>query len=145
MAGASCPVWLGGLSVEVDEKILLDLFNTFGPIKNVVVLRDDSGKSKQCGFVDFVSRDAAEVAAQAVNGCDIFGHVVKARGPGELLAAGQSCAADVAESKTLTDCAFYMDGLQCSLKVGEVRENSRSLRNFSVKYKVKCLNSQSDC
>ena len=106
--------------MQVDEKILLDLFKTFGPIKNVVILRGNSDKSKSCGFVNFLSREAAEVAAQALNGCEIMGHVVQARGPSQLLAAGQGCALGVAERIPLTDCAFYLDGLQCSLNDGEV-------------------------
>lgn len=60
---AAFPVWVGGLSVDVKEHILHNFFHKFGPIKNIVILKDAPGKSKQCGFVNFMSQEAAETAA----------------------------------------------------------------------------------
>ena len=120
---ASCPVWVGGLNVGVDESILSDLFSKFGSVKSVVVLRDDTGKSKRCGFINFVSAGAAEAAAIALNGCDILGETIKTRGPAELLARGKSLTTashDRKDYRALTDCMFYVNGNDCVPKTGEV-------------------------
>ena len=121
---ASCPVWVGGLSLGVNESILLELFSKFGPVKNAVILRDDSGKSKHCGFVNFLSLDAANAASIALNGCDILGETIKTRGPAELLGKEKSLNTAKNERKdyrALSDCIFYLSGKDCQLETGEVR------------------------
>ncbi|XP_022794519.1 meiosis regulator and mRNA stability factor 1-like [Stylophora pistillata] len=124
---AECAVWVGGLPVNVNEIILYDLFHKFGPLKNTVILRDVYGRSKQCGFVNFLSQEAAELAARKMNGCEILGQTVKTKGPRELLATrrctdtvpDEAVNLDRKDFRGLTDCVFFMEGRQCSPKSGE--------------------------
>lgn len=125
---ADCSVWVGGFPVNVNENVLYDLFQKFGPLKNTVILRDVSGRSKQCGFVNFLSQEVAELAARKMNGFEILGETVKTKGPRELLAT-RRCKDTVSEEalnldkkdfRGLTDCVFFMEGRRCSPKSGEV-------------------------
>lgn len=119
-------MWVGNLSLDVKENILRCLFYKFGPIKSIVILKDASGKSKQCGFVNFLSQEVAECAALKMDGCEVLGQVMKTKGPRELLATGKSTAfvpvAEFTEKRDyrgLTDCVFYMERGQCCPKSGE--------------------------
>lgn len=128
---ADFPVWVGGLSLDVKENVLHNLFYKFGPIKNIVILRDESGRSKQCGFVNFLSQEVAELAAKKLDGCEVLGQAIKTKGPRELLSTGRSTtfvpamAANLEKKgyRTLTDCPFFVENRECFPKPGEVRKN----------------------
>lgn len=121
-------MWVGGLSVDVKEHILHNFFHKFGPIKNIVILKDASGKSKQCGFVNFMSQEAAETAAKEMDGCKVLGRAIKTKGPRELLATGKSTTfvpikaedSEKRDCKALVDCVFYMEKRECCPKTSEV-------------------------
>lgn len=125
---AAFPVWVGSLSLDVREHVLHNFFHKFGPIKNIVILKDSSGKSKQCGFVNFMSQEAAETAAKEMDGCEVLGQAIKTKGPGELLATGKSTTfvptvaanSDKRDCKGLTDCVFFTEKRECFPKSGEV-------------------------
>lgn len=125
---AAFPVWVGNLSLDVREHVLHNFFHKFGPIKNIVILKDATGKSKQCGFVNFLAQEVAETAAKKMDGCEVLGQAIKTKGPRELLATGKSTTfvPGVAENsekrdcKALIDCVFYMEKRECCPKSGEV-------------------------
>ena len=127
---AGFPVWVGGLSLDVSEHVLHNFFHKFGPVKNIVILKDSSGKSKQCGFVNFWSQEAAETAAMKMEGHEVLGQVIKTKGPRELLATAKSTIfvpittanSDKRDFKALTDCVFYTEKRECFPKTGEVSE-----------------------
>lgn len=54
-----------------DEEKLRELFAPFGEVANIYLSRDDSGKSKMTGFVNFSEHDAAERALNELNEKDI--------------------------------------------------------------------------
>lgn len=124
---AAFPVWVGNLSLDVGELCLQSLFCKFGPIKSVVILKNNFEKSNKCGFVNFLSQEVAEYAALKMDGCEVMGQAIKTQGPRELLATGKSRTfTPVPENverrnyKALTDCLFYMGGRECCPKSGEV-------------------------
>lgn len=124
---AAFPVWVGNLSLDAGQLDLQSLFYKFGPIKSVVILKDNFGKSKKCGFVNFLSQEVAEYAALKMDGCEFMGQAIKTQGPRELLATGKSRTftpvsenAEKRNFKALTDCLFYMGGRECCPKSGEV-------------------------
>ncbi|KAL9957262.1 hypothetical protein ACROYT_G038876 [Oculina patagonica] len=124
---ADFPVWVGGLSLDVKENVLHNLFYKFGPIKSIVILRDDSGRSKQCGFVNFLSQEVAELAAKKLDGCEVLGQAIKTKGPRELLSTGRSTTfvpvtavnSEKKDYRPLTDCPFFVENRQCFPKPGE--------------------------
>lgn len=74
------------LPFSVDEDSLRDAFNDCGEIKGVRIMKNEEGRSKGFGFVDFQSVDAAKRAVKK-SGLDIQGREVNVefslpRGPG---------------------------------------------------------------
>jgi polyadenylate-binding protein len=55
-------VFIKNLDEKVDDEMIKKLFGAFGPIKSAVIMRDDEGKSKGFGFVNFENSDDAEKA-----------------------------------------------------------------------------------
>ncbi len=77
-------VWVGSLSEVTDKNALMAQFRKFGPLHSVKVIRDEAGKSKLHGYVNYHNQEVAEVAAREMNGAEICGRKVKTRGPTEL-------------------------------------------------------------
>jgi len=125
---ADFPVWVGGLSLDVKENVLHSIFCKFGPIKNILILKDEYGRSKQCGFVNFLSQEVAELAAKKLDGCQVLGQAIKTKGPMELLSTGKSTtfvpsmAANLEKKdyRPLTDCPYFVENRECFPKPGEV-------------------------
>ncbi|KAJ9060032.1 Spliceosome-associated protein 49 [Entomophthora muscae] len=63
-------LFIGNLSIDVDEKLIFDTFSAFGIITQAPkVTRDpDSGGSKGFGFVSYDSFEAADAAIEAMHG-----------------------------------------------------------------------------
>jgi len=63
-------LFIGNLSLDVDEKLLFDTFSAFGPITQAPkITRDpDSGGSKGFGFVSYDNFESADAALEAMNG-----------------------------------------------------------------------------
>jgi len=53
-----------------------DLFAKYGSIKSAIVMRDDQGKSKGFGFVNFEKPEEAEDAVTALNNVDVKGKTI---------------------------------------------------------------------
>eukprot|EP00614_Pseudopedinella_elastica_P007631 CAMPEP_0172593948 /NCGR_PEP_ID=MMETSP1068-20121228/13204_1 /TAXON_ID=35684 /ORGANISM="Pseudopedinella elastica, Strain CCMP716" /LENGTH=218 /DNA_ID=CAMNT_0013391679 /DNA_START=58 /DNA_END=711 /DNA_ORIENTATION=- len=62
-------LFIGGLSEEVDEKLLYDTFSAFGSLADTPkVMRDqDTGASKGFGFVAFDSFESSDLAIECMN------------------------------------------------------------------------------
>lgn len=57
-------------SIDDDEKFA-EMFSKFGTIQSAVLSRDDDGKSKQFGFVNFEDHESAAKAVEELNGKEI--------------------------------------------------------------------------
>jgi nucleolin len=76
-AEATCEVFMGNLSFQIDEASLQDAFKECGTITNCKWLEhSDTGKFKGCGFITFSSPEEA-VKAVAMNGTDVLGRAIK--------------------------------------------------------------------
>eukprot|EP00659_Diplonema_papillatum_P014546 gene14546-22257_t len=61
-------LFIGNLDPDVDEKLLMDTFSTFGTLSTQPkIVTDDAGMSKGYGFVSFENFDAADKAIEAMN------------------------------------------------------------------------------
>ncbi|KAA0158856.1 hypothetical protein FNF31_05149 [Cafeteria roenbergensis] len=69
-AGVGAKLYVGGLSPEVDEKLLHDTFAAFGMVSGQPRVQHDAetGAAKGFGFVEFDSFEAADRAIEAMNG-----------------------------------------------------------------------------
>ncbi|CAL5185379.1 unnamed protein product [Lathyrus oleraceus] len=61
-------VYVKNLSETYTDEDLKQLFNTYGVITSVVVMKDDNGKSRCFGFVNFQNPESAAASVEGLNG-----------------------------------------------------------------------------
>ncbi|KAK3316371.1 Polyadenylate-binding protein, cytoplasmic and nuclear [Apodospora peruviana] len=66
-------VYIKNLAPDVSDDEFRDLFEKFGDVTSSSVARDETGKSRQFGFVNFTTHEAASAAVEALNGKDFHG------------------------------------------------------------------------
>lgn len=67
-------IFVGNLSRRVTQEALQQLFETFGHIDSVEIIKDKfSGEAKGFGFVEMASKDEAQAAMSGLNGRDLDG------------------------------------------------------------------------
>jgi len=69
-------VFIKNINDEYDEAKLTELFNKYGKISSVKVMKADDNKSKGFGFVSFESPEEAMAAVDELNGSDLDGKTV---------------------------------------------------------------------
>jgi polyadenylate-binding protein len=69
-------VFIKNLDEKVDDEKLKQLFASFGVIKSYIVMKDEQGKSKGFGFVNFETAEDAERAVIELHGQEIDGKAV---------------------------------------------------------------------
>ncbi|KAK0587030.1 hypothetical protein LWI29_016329 [Acer saccharum] len=75
---SSSKVFVGGLSFNIDDTSLREVFKKYGYVAEARVILDrDTGRSRGFGFVTFNTEEEASFAIQALDGQDIHGRVVK--------------------------------------------------------------------
>jgi RNA recognition motif-containing protein len=67
-------IFVGNLSRRVTQDALLQLFETFGQVAGVEIIKDKfSGESKGFGFVEMPSKSEAQAAMTGLNGREVDG------------------------------------------------------------------------
>lgn len=66
-------IYVNNLEASLSDDELKSLFTEYGNIKSAVIMRDEAGKSKGFGFINFDTPEEAEKAVQAMNGKDLKG------------------------------------------------------------------------
>lgn len=67
----STNLYVGNLTFDVNNDELKSLFAHYGEVSSANLITDrDSGKSRGFGFVEMVSKEAADSAISALNGKD---------------------------------------------------------------------------
>jgi len=69
-------VYVKNINDEYDEAKLNEMFQKFGKISSVKVMKSEDGKSKGFGFVSFESPEEAMIACDELNGQDLDGKTV---------------------------------------------------------------------
>jgi RNA recognition motif-containing protein len=70
-------IYVGNLSRDVSEDDLRQLFETFGQVESVNIVKDKfSGESRGFGFVEMPSRDEARNAIKNASGQDLKGRSI---------------------------------------------------------------------
>ena len=73
-------IYIGNLSFTTSEDTLKALFEEFGEVKSVKVVKDRfSGRTKGYGFIDMPSNSEADQAIKALNGNRIEGNHIKVK------------------------------------------------------------------
>ncbi|XP_030921555.1 RNA-binding protein 3-like [Geospiza fortis] len=78
MAAEEGKLFVGGLNYDTDEQGLEQHFSSFGPISEVVVVKDrETQRSRGFGFVTFSNPEHASDAMQAMNGECLDGRQIR--------------------------------------------------------------------
>jgi len=91
-------VWVGNLSDEITELILFNEFKHFGPICSVKLQQSKDGR--RIGFINFYSKEVAEVASNDMDDAIVCGVKIKTSYKNEDH-KGQ-------DIRPLTDCQYFM-------------------------------------
>jgi RNA recognition motif-containing protein len=71
-------IYVGSLSYDVTEEELKRVFEAFGDVESVRIIKDmTSGRSKGFGFVEMPGRSGAESAIDGLNGTELKGRSIK--------------------------------------------------------------------
>mgnify|MGYP006292287723 FL=1 len=71
-------IYIGNLSYGTTEETLKAMFDEFGEVENVKIIKDRrSGRSKGFGFLEMPSNSEADQAIKALNGSLIDGFTIK--------------------------------------------------------------------
>ena len=71
-------IYVGNLSYDVTEEDLKQVFEAFGEVESVKLIKDYySGKSKGFGFVEMSGTSGAESAIDGLNGKELKGRTLK--------------------------------------------------------------------
>ncbi|KAF7480012.1 Hypothetical predicted protein [Marmota monax] len=74
MSSEEGKLFVGGLNFNTDEQALEDHFSSFGPISEVVVVKDrETQRSRGFGFITFTNPEHASDAMKAMNGEGVEG------------------------------------------------------------------------
>jgi len=69
-------VYIKNINDDYDEAFLTEMFNKYGKISSVKIMRGEDGKSKGFGFVSFESPEEAITAVDELNGSDKDGKTI---------------------------------------------------------------------
>ena len=70
-------IYVGNLSPDVDEDMLRQLFEAFGQIQSVSIVKDKfNGHSRGFGFVEMSSQSEAQAAIAGLNSKDLNGQTL---------------------------------------------------------------------
>jgi cold-inducible RNA-binding protein len=81
-------VFIGGLPLEVNEAELNAVFEDFGPVKSLRIVKDrETKESRGFGFVEIVKESVAKEAIRCMNGQSYYGkritvNIAEDKGPG---------------------------------------------------------------
>ena len=70
-------LFVGNLSFQTTEEDLRSLFESFGEVTRIQVMKDrDTGRSRGFGFVEMAAEESAEKAIGALNGKEVQGRAL---------------------------------------------------------------------
>lgn len=70
-------LYVGSLHVNITEEMLQGIFEPFGKIDNVNLVKDEFYRSKGYGFIQFQHADDAKRAMEQLNGFELAGRAIK--------------------------------------------------------------------
>ncbi|XP_053356311.1 polyadenylate-binding protein 1-like [Clarias gariepinus] len=69
-------IFIKNFGQDMDDEMLAEIFNSFGPTVSVRVMTDENGKSKGFGFVSFERHEDAQRAMKVMNGKEVNGRKI---------------------------------------------------------------------
>nr|2DNZ_A Chain A, Probable RNA-binding protein 23 [Homo sapiens] len=77
-SSGSSGLYVGSLHFNITEDMLRGIFEPFGKIDNIVLMKDsDTGRSKGYGFITFSDSECARRALEQLNGFELAGRPMR--------------------------------------------------------------------
>ncbi|PNJ35825.1 RBM23 isoform 23 [Pongo abelii] len=77
-SGGPMRLYVGSLHFNITEDMLRGIFEPFGKIDNIVLMKDsDTGRSKGYGFITFSDSECARRALEQLNGFELAGRPMR--------------------------------------------------------------------
>jgi len=70
-------LFVGNIAWSASERLLFDIFAECGEVTSVRLMRDDSGRSRGYGWVDFADEESLDRAMESMSGVEIEGREVR--------------------------------------------------------------------
>ncbi|KJX96077.1 hypothetical protein TI39_contig840g00008 [Zymoseptoria brevis] len=70
-------LYVGNIHFSIEESDLRDVFEPFGELEFVQLQKEDTGRSKGYGFVQFAKSDEAKIALEKMNGFEVAGRPIR--------------------------------------------------------------------
>lgn len=70
-------LYIGSLHVNINEEMLKGIFEPFGNIDEIVLCKDDFGRSKGYGYIQFTHADEAKKAMEQLNNFELANRPIK--------------------------------------------------------------------
>jgi RNA-binding protein 39 len=70
-------LYIGNLNINITEEMLKGIFEPFGEIDAIVLARDDFGRSKSFGFIQFTNAEDGKKAIEQLNNFELAGKPMK--------------------------------------------------------------------
>lgn len=69
-------LFVGNINFKASKEDLENVFGEYGELEEVILVKDETGRSKGFGFVSYTSEDDAENAIKALNWFEIDGRAL---------------------------------------------------------------------
>lgn len=76
-SGGPMKLYVGSLHVNITEDMLRGIFEPFGRIEAINLVKDEFGRSKGYGFVQFANSEDAKRGMEQLNGFELAGRAIK--------------------------------------------------------------------
>ena len=74
-----CKLYVGNVSFECSEEDLMEIFGQVGPVGDVSMELDETGRSRGFAFVTMRNKDDGQKAIDALDGSDVKGRGIAVR------------------------------------------------------------------
>ncbi|MBW7954351.1 RNA-binding protein [Candidatus Gracilibacteria bacterium] len=69
-------LFIGNINFKATKENLEEVFAQYGELEEVILVKDEQGRSKGFGFVSYTSEENAQEALKALNGFEIDGRAL---------------------------------------------------------------------
>jgi RNA recognition motif-containing protein len=126
-AKPGCRVYVGNLSWDVQWQDLKDYFKSAGfSVRKADIIEDQSGRSKGCGLVEFLTPDDADEAIERLNQSDLMGRQIFIRHDKDDVSNDSDAPVKYGDSGEVYGCKLYVGNLSFETTWQSLKDHFKS-------------------